>query len=170
MFCFSQIGKSKNSIMKNFRKYLTLIIVGILFSYFNGFAQRGGGHYGQGGRGYGNNNRVRVVGNNQYGNRVIVRSIYRPNNIFVFHPYWGLRRNFNRRWVYFPRYNFYWDNWRNAYVYRNGTVWVSNATPPPTIVNININNEKHYELKEKDDDVDDVYNTNETHQSEYKPE
>jgi hypothetical protein len=38
------------------------------------------------------------------------------------------------------------------------------------VVNINIDNEKHYELKEIEDDVDDVYQTNETHQTEYKAE
>ena len=154
--------------MKNLKKYASLILVLIVFSTINSFAQHGGHGGKHGGHGGGHNNKIVIV-SNQHGNKVF-RSKYRPNNIIVFHPRWGVKRNFNRRWVYFPRYNFYWDNWRNAYVYRNGTVWVSNATPPPTIVNININNEKHYELKENDDDVDDVYNTNETHQSEYKPE
>jgi hypothetical protein len=169
--------------MKNLKKYVYLILVFTVLSTINSFAQHGGhggGHGGNGGKhggnggghggnGGGHNNRIVVVGNNRHGNKV-VRSIYRPNKIMVFHPRWGVKRNFNRRWVYFPRYNFYWDNWRNAYVYRNGTVWTSNATPPPVIVNIDINNEKHYELRENDDDVDDVYITNDIHQTEYKPE
>jgi hypothetical protein len=35
---------------------------------------------------------------------------------------------------------------------------------------VTIENEKHYELKETDDDIDDVYSTNDNHQKEYKPE
>lgn len=149
--------------MKNLKKSCILLIAIILLSSINSIAQHGR----HGGRG---NNRVVVVKNNRHGNRVVVKSRFRPAKVIVYHPYWGLKRNFNRRWVYFPRYNFYWDNWRNAYVYRNGRVWITNTAPPPTIVNVNISNEKHYELKEDDDDVDDVYNTNEVHKTEYKPE
>lgn len=162
--------------MKNLKKSFALILIVLVCSSLNGLAQHGGGHGGgHGGRGggQGGNHRNRggvVIQNNRQPNRVIVRSVYRPNKIIVYHPYWGMKRNFNRRWVYFPRYNFYWDNWRNCYVYRNGNVWITNTVPPSTIVNININNEKHYELKEQDDDVDDVYKTNDTHQTEYKPE
>lgn len=162
--------------MKNLKKSFALILIVLVCSSLNGLAQHGGGQGGgHGGRGGGQdgNHRNRggvVIQNNRQPNRVIVRSVYRPNKIIVYHPYWGMKRNFNRRWVYFPRYNFYWDNWRNCYVYRNGNVWITNTVPPSTIVNININNEKHYELKEQDDDVDDVYKTNDTHQTEYKPE
>jgi hypothetical protein len=159
--------------MKNLKKSFALILIVLVCGSFNSLAQHGGGHGGRGG-GQGGNHRNRgggvVIQNNRNPNRVIVRSVYRPNRIIVFHPYWGMKRNFNRRWVYFPRYNFYWDNWRNCYVYRNGNVWITNTVPPPTIVNININNEKHYELKEHDDDEDDVYKSNDTHQTEYKPE
>ncbi len=154
--------------MENLKKYLTLILIFIAFSTSNSFAQRGG-HGGRHGYGH-HNNRGVVVRNNRHVNRIIVRSMYRPNNIVVFHPYWGIKRSFNHRWVYFPRHNFYWDNWRNVYVYRSGAVWVSNQTPPPVIVNVNINEEKHYELKENEDDVDDVYSTNDLHKTEYKPE
>jgi hypothetical protein len=144
----------------------------LVCSSLNSLAQYGGGHGDRGG-GKGGNHRNRggvVIQNNRHPNKVIVRSVYRPNRIIVYHPYWGMKRNFNRRWVYFPRYNFYWDNWRNCYVYRNGNVWITNTVPPPVIVNINIDNEKHYELKEHDDDEDDVYKSNDTHQTEYKPE
>lgn len=104
-------------------------------------------------------------------NKVVVKkSIYRPAKVVVYHPYWGPKRHIYRRWVYFPKYNLYWDNWRNHYVFWNGSVWFSQATPPPVIVNINLDKEKHYELKEDEDDIDDVYKTNDTHKSEYKPE
>ena len=54
-------------------------------------------------------------------------------------------------------------------VYRSERVWITNTAPPPTIVNIS--NEKQYELKkEHDDNVDDVFTTNEVHKTEYKPE
>jgi hypothetical protein len=56
------------------------------------------------------------------------------------------------------------------YVYRSGNVWIYKLTPPPIVINVNIESEKHYELKETEDDVDDVYNTNDSHQTEYKPE
>ena len=148
--------------MKNLKKSFALILIVLVCSSLDCLAQRVGNHRNRGGG--------VVIQNNRHPNKVIVRSMYRPNKIVVFHPYWGMKKNFNRRWVYFPRYNFYWDNWRNCYMYRNGTVWITNTTPPPVIVNINIDNEKHYELKENDDDVDDVYKTNDSHQTEYKPE
>lgn len=102
------------------------------------------------------------------GQRVVVVSKYRPATVVVYHPYWGPKYNFHRRWIYFPRYNFYWDNWRQVYFYWDGVMWVNAATPPPVVVNVNIENEKHYELKDTEDDIDDVYNTNETHKSDFK--
>ena len=136
----------------------TLIAVALIGSV-NLFAQKGGhGHGGHGGIRHGG----KVA--------VIKGSRFRPAKIVVWHPGWGPKRAFNRRWIFFPRYNFYWDNWRNVYVYRNGTVWVNNSTPPPTVVNVNIDNEKHYELKENEDDTDEVYSNNESHSKDYKPE
>ena len=119
-----------------------------------GFSQRGGhGHAGHHGGA-----RV-VVKNHHRGNRVMVRSVYRPAKIGMYYPHWRPNYGYHRRWVYFPRHNFYWDNWRQGYYYRNGTVWIFNTTPPPTVVNINLAEEKNYELKEDQDDVDDVYKT-----------
>lgn len=98
------------------------------------------------------------------------RSPYRPQKVIVYHPYWHPNYAYNRRWVFFPKYNIYWDNWRNHYVYYNGVIWISQPTPPPVIVNVNLDKEKSTELKEKDDDVDDVYKDNNTHKQEIKPE
>lgn len=151
--------------MKSIKNTIILVVVGLIFSSYAGIAQ----HKGHGNHNGRNHNKI-VVHEKRNGNRIVVRSKYRPNKIVVFHPHWGIKRNFNHRWVYFPRHNFYWDNWRNCYVYRNGNVWLTNTTPPSTVININIDNEKHYELKENEDDVDDVYSTNEEHQKEYKPE
>ena len=96
--------------------------------------------------------------------------MYRPAKIVVYHPHWHVKHAFNRRWVYFPKYNFYWDNWRNHYRFWNGTVWISQAAAPPTVVNVNLATEKHYELKESDDDDDEITSANESHKSEYKPD
>ena len=101
---------------------------------------------------------------------VIKRSPYRPHKVVVYHPYWHKNYAYNRRWVYFPKYNLYWDNWRNHYVFWNGTIWLSQPTAPPVIVNVNLENEKKAELKEDEDDVDDVYKDNAKHKEEIKPD
>ncbi|MDX2174326.1 MAG: hypothetical protein SFY56_14590 [Bacteroidota bacterium] len=99
---------------------------------------------------------------------VVKRSPFRPHKVVVYKPYWRPNFAYNRRWVFFPKYNIYWDNWRNHYVFYSGTVWVSQPTAPPVIVNVNLDKEKNYELKEEEEDVDDVYKSNETHKTEYK--
>ncbi|MBA3663105.1 MAG: hypothetical protein H0W61_02715 [Bacteroidetes bacterium] len=124
-----------------------------------GFAQKGRGHGHGGGRGYHHN---KVV--------LVKRSMYRPKKVIVFHPVWRPTFGYNRRWVFFPKHNLYWDNWRNHYVYWNGVVWVSQPSAPPVVINVNLEKEKHYELNEKEDDDDDVYKGNDTHKTEYKPE
>lgn len=100
--------------------------------------------------------------------KVIKKSIYRPAKVVVFHPHWGPKRVCHRRWVYFPKYNLYWDNWRNHFVFWNGTIWVSQVNRPAVIVNVNLDNEKQYEMKEDDDDTDDIYKGNDNHKTEYK--
>jgi len=101
---------------------------------------------------------------------VVKRSPYRPRKVVVYHPVWGPKHAIHRRWVFFPKYNLYWDNWRNSYMFWNGTIWVVQTTPPPVVVNVKLENEKHYELKETDEDVDDVYKNNDSHKTEYKQE
>ena len=152
--------------MKNSMKIFGLTFGLILLLTSISFAQKGRGNR-KGQPHNGINHQAKMNHHNKVVGR---RSVYRPKTVVVYHPGWAPKRNYNRRWVYFPRHNFYWDNWRQVYVYRNANIWVSNPTPPPIIVNVNIENEKHYELKEDDDDTDDVYKTNETHTTEYKPE
>lgn len=101
---------------------------------------------------------------------VVKRSAYRPHRVVVYHPHWRPAYTCNRRWVYFPRQNFYWDNWRNHYVFWNGTIWLSQPNPPAAIVNVNLANEPTKELKEDDDDLDDIYKNNDQHKTEYKSE
>ena len=146
--------------MKYLKKIIPLVITLFLLGTGNLFSQKKGGHHGGKGKGH----------HHHPGKRVVKRSIYRPAKIVVYHPHWCAKRAYNRRWVYFPKYNFYWDNWRNHYVFMNGAVWVTNPSPPPTVVNITIENEKSVELKEDDDDTDDVYQSNDNHKTEYKPE
>lgn len=154
--------------MKHLKKIIPIVIALFLLGSSNLFSQKGGkggkggkaAHHGGKGKGH----------HHHPGKRVVKRSIYRPAKLIVYHPHWCKKRAYNRRWVYFPKYNFYWDNWRNHYVFMSGAVWVTNPAPPPVVVNINIENEKHYELKDDDDDTDDVYQGNDSHKSEYKPE
>lgn len=103
--------------------------------------------------------------------RVVVNhSRYRPTKIVVYHPVWGPRHAFHHRWVFFPRYNFYWDNWRNMYVYRSNNLWVTSVSAPPIVVNVNLESEHQYELREDWDDNDDVYYNNDEHLKVYKEE
>ena len=85
------------------------------------------------------------------------RSHYRPATVIIFHPHWSPHREFHRRWVYFPKHNLYWDNWRELYFFHNGTVWVSSPQLPPHLHHVKIENEKHKELKESVDDDDEIY-------------
>jgi len=140
---------------------ITLVLISILALNLTTFSQKrqGGGRH-RAHRGFHKRNKVVVVR----------RSVYRPNKIIVYKPYWRPNYAYNRRWVYFPKYNFYWDNWRNHYVFYSGAVWVSQPTAPPIIVNVDLDNEKNYELKESEEDDDDVYKTNDAHKTEYKPD
>lgn len=135
-----------------------IIFVTFLFISPHFFAQKGKGHR----RNHHHYGHKKVV--------VVKRSPYRPAKVIVYHPYWRPKYAYNRRWVYFPRYNFYWDNWRNHYVFYNGGVWVSQPKAPPIIVNVNLENEKNVELKEDEDDVDEVYQGNSKHKEEIKPD
>lgn len=122
-------------------------------------AQRGGGH-----GHHGNGRPVKVV--HQHPKKVVVvhRSPYRPRTVVVYHPGWGPNYAYNRRWVYFPRRNMYWDNWRNHWVFFNGTIWISQPACPPGVREQELKNDRQHELSEDNDDVDDVYKNNAVHQ------
>jgi hypothetical protein len=150
-------------------KFLKLILViSALVISTQLFAQ--GGHAGHTKNGHRKGGKPQHVGNGRVvRNRVVVkRSIYHPSRVVVYHPHWHRNYSYNRRWVYFPRYNFYWDNWRNQYLYWNGNVWYNQTQTPPIIINVNLEKEKHVELKKDEDDVDDIYKTNEKHKNENK--
>ncbi len=97
---------------------------------------------------------------------VVKHSRYRPHKTIVYHPHWHPARAYNRRWVFFPRHNMYWDNWRNHYVFYTGTIWVSQPAPPPSVNKTELEKENQKELPEEEDDVDDVYKSNDKHKKE----
>ncbi len=81
----------------------------------------------------------------------------------IYRPHWAKKTSFSRRWVYFPKYNFYWDNARNKYVYLNNGVWVVKKKQPKYLVNVSLETEKMVELSEDDDLVDNIQENNEKH-------
>lgn len=99
-------------------------------------------------------------------------AVVRPHRVrrVVYRPVWAPRATYARRWIYFPRYNFYWDNRANRYVYLSGARWIYATTPPPVVVNIDLSTEKHYELKEEEDEVENIQDKNQEHQNSYKAE
>jgi len=145
--------------MKTVKIIMLLMICSIIST--SAFAQRGRGHHPHGGRGHGHGGKKVVV---------VKRSPFRPKKVVVYHPVWHPKWSCNRRWVFFPKYNIYWDNWRNHYMFWNGVIWISQPTAPPVIVNVNLANEKNYELKENHDDNDEIGASNDSHKKEYKPE
>jgi hypothetical protein len=158
-----EVKQTNNFLMKLYKKIIPIVITVFLLGSGSLLAQKKGGHHGGG-------HRVHPHKHPGHAKVIIKPSPFRPAKIVVYHPYWGPKRVIHRRWVYFPKYNIYWDNWRNHYVFWNGSIWFSQPSPPPAIVNINIDNEKHYELKEDEDDVDDIYQGNDNHKTEYKPD
>lgn len=141
--------------MKTIKFLLVVLIISASKVSF-GQNHRGGGHH----HGNGHHRGGKVV--------VVKRSPYRPHRVVVYHPHWRPAYSYTRRWVYFPRHNMYWDNWRNHYVYLDKGVWISRPQAPAIILNVNLEREKNYELKTDEDDQDDVYNSNNSHRSQYK--
>jgi hypothetical protein len=147
--------------MISLKRIIPAVFALLVLGNTNAFAQKKGGH--RGGHPHRHHAGPHKVA-------VVKRSPFRPAKVIVYRPVWGPKHYIHRRWVYFPKYNIYWDNWRNHYVFWNGSIWFSQPSPPPVIVNVNLEKEKHYELKEEDDDTDDVYQSNGNHKTEYKPE
>jgi fatty acid desaturase len=100
----------------------------------------------------------------RHARRAVIKSRHRPAKVVVFYPKWRPKHAYHRRWIYFPKYNVYFDNWRGHYVYRNGSVWASQSVPPPTLINVNLADVPHRELNPEDDDYDDIYMDNLNHQ------
>lgn len=116
-------------------------------------------------------NKVVVKESNPKGKVVVVKhKNHRVKKVKVYSPRWSQKAKFHRRWVYFPRHNFYWDNHRNVYVVRTGTVWVVSKNVPSELKNVDLSKEKSVELSEDTDEQDSVQEKNEEHQKEFKIE
>ena len=140
--------------MKTLKKTSLISLFIIFIGLTNAFAQ----------------NKVMVVKEKNPRNKVVV--VKNKNHHFkkvkVYHPHWSSRSSFRHRWVYFPRYNFYWDNFRNVYVVRTGTIWVTSETAPKEVEKVDLSKEKSIELSEANDTQETIQDKNEVHQTEYK--
>ena len=111
-----------------------------------------------------------VVREKHQGNKVVVvkNKNHHVRKAVVYHPRWAPRASFKHRWVYFPRHNFYWDNFRNVYVIRTGTIWVTSETAPKEVEKVDLSKEKQIELGEENDSQESIQDKNDEHQTEYK--
>lgn len=143
--------------MKTYFKTSLIVFVILLFSFTSVFSQ---------------NKIVVAKERNPKDNKVVVvkNKKYHVKKIKVYHPCWAPQVNYHRRWVYFPRHNFYWDNFRNVYVVRNGTIWVVSKTVPSEVKNVDLSKEKSVELSEDTDEQDTIQDKNPEHQKEFKVE
>jgi hypothetical protein len=117
--------------------------------------------------------RKTVVVKEKHPNRKVV-VVNKRHGLFrrtaVYHPFWAPKISYGSRWVYFPRYNFYWDNYRNVYVIRTGIVWVTSTNTPKEVETVDLSKEKSVELSKSNDTKDTIQEANEEHQKVYKVE
>ena len=141
--------------MKTAIKASIVVFVILIFSFTNVLSQ----------------NKLVVKEKSPKGKVVVVKQKnHHVKKVKVYHPRWAPRADFHRRWVYFPRHNFYWDNHRNVYVVRTGTVWVVSKRVSKELENVDLSKEKSVELSEETDEQDSIQEKNAVHQNEYKVE
>ena len=85
----------------------------------------------------------------------------------VYHS-WVAGIEFKHRWVYFPRYNFYWDGYRKVYLVNTGVVWVVSKTAPKEVIQADLSKEKKVELGEEYDTTDSIQDKNTEHKTKYQ--
>lgn len=139
--------------MKLIAKILGIVVLLGLFAGSNAYSQK-----------------VVKVKSNPHHKAVVVKNKNGKVKRVVYRPHWAPKRTYHHRWVYFPRHNFYWDNVKRVYVYRNGVKWVALATLPAAYAKVNLENEKSVELTTVDDSTETVYDKNEQHIKELKVE
>lgn len=71
---------------------------------------------------------------------------YGHNNVIVYNnykkikrkgpPYWAPAYGYRHRHIYFPHYQCYYDNYSGIYIYRKGGIWISSASIPVFIADI----------------------------------
>ncbi len=91
-----------------------------------------------------------------------------PSRDKRYHPKWHPHHDFARRWVYFPRYNMYWDNYREMYVYSSCGRWVAEPEPPRIAINVNLSSERFVELGVDLDARSDAFVLNSRHRIVFK--
>jgi len=140
--------------MNTLKKIATLLMIGFMLSSLDGFSQ----------------NKVVVVREKHANRKVVVTK--KRHGLFskrvTYHPVWAPKVSFTNRWVYFPRFNFYWDNYLNVYVIRAGSVWVTTATAPMEVKKVDLSNEKMVELSQENDSQESIQNKNDEHRIVYK--
>ncbi len=140
--------------MNSFRKITVLLVIVFSLIAFNKSASSQGNRNNE----RRSNGKVVVVKNKKHHFR----------KARVYHPHWAPRVRFRHRWVYFLRYNFCWDNFRNVYVYRTGTIWVTSTNAPQEAEKVDLSLVKKVELNENNDSKDAIQNNNDEHKSVYK--
>ena len=140
--------------MKSIRRVAILVVILLSIATLNLIAQ---------------NNKV-IVKERHPNRKVVV--VNKRHGLFrrtvVYHPFWAPRVSYRSRWIYFPRYNFYWDNFQNVYVIRTGVVWVTTITTPKEVEKVDLSKEKSVELSRENDPKDSIQDMNEEHQKVYK--
>lgn len=139
--------------MKLLVKILGIVLLIGLFDSSNAYSQK-----------------VVTVKSNPHHKTVVVKNKHGKVKKVVYRPHWAPKRAYHHRWVYFPRHNFYWDNVKHVYVYRNGARWLTVATLPAIYAKVNLEKEKSVELTEVNDSTETVYDNNEQHVKELKVE
>lgn len=117
---------------------------------------------------HGNPHRGDYYHDNGYGRDRVVEVYDEHPRCRHYHPRWCPHHDFERRWVYFPRYNMYWDNYREVYVYNSYGRWITNPEPPRIALNINLSSERFVELGIDLDARNDVFELNSRHRIVFK--
>ena len=98
----------------------------------------------------------------------VVEVYEKPSRCKHYRPKWHPHHDFARRWVYFPRYNMYWDNSRDVYVYNSYGRWVAEPEPPRIAINVNLSSERFVELGVELDARSDAFELNSRHRIAFK--
>lgn len=85
---------------------------------------------------------------------------HKHREVVYYRPKWHPECRMERRWVYFPKYNMYWDNYNDRYAYCDRGRWVVTRRVPQVVVNVNLARERYYELEEEYDERDNVFSLN----------
>lgn len=109
----------------------------------------------------------KVEGSHRYKAKV-VRKKPPVKKTKIYHPAWGPKFTFRNRWLYFPRYNFYWDNVQNVYIIKRGNAWVVLNSKPKEVEKVDLVTERIVELNDEENKTDAIQEKNSEHKAKYK--